>query len=102
MSELPSISVTSTNAARGQSLAISTLVSISDPDQVGFLKLELWDSIGTVSGGQFVVNGSAQSGAHEIGVSAGDVSYTVFDVGTLGGTDTLWAQLLESNGQVSG
>ena len=26
----------------------------------------------------------------------------VFDVGTLGGTDTLWAQLLENNGQTTG
>ena len=70
--------------------------------QVGFQKLELWDSIGTAAGGQFVVNGSPQTGGHEIDVAPGDVANTVFDVGTLGGTDTLWAQLLERQRPATG
>ena len=100
---LPTLNVTSDgNALRGQTLALSILLTISDPDQVGFQKLELWDSSGTVGGGQFVVNGIAQTGGHEIDVAPADVAKTIFDVGTLGGTDTLWAQLLQDNGQVTG
>jgi hypothetical protein len=100
---LPTLNVTSNdNALRAQTLALSTLVNVSDPDHVGFQTLELWDSSGTVAGGQFVVNGTAQTGGHEIDVSPANVANTVFDVGTLGGTDTLWAQLLENNGQVTG
>ena len=49
-----------------------------------------------------MVNGTPQTGGHEIDVSPGDVANTVFDVGTLGGTDTLWAQLLQANGQLTG
>src|SRR5262249_14812005 len=103
VARVPTLTVTSNgNASRGQALPLSTLVTISDPDQVGFQKLELWDSAGTVAGGQFVVNGVAQTGGHEIDVAPANVANTVFDVGTLGGTDTLWAQLLQNNGQVTG
>jgi hypothetical protein len=100
---LPTLSVhPQSNQTRGTSIALSTLVAIADPDGVGFQKLELWDSNGTAAGGQLVVNGAQQSGGHEIDVAPGDVANTVFDVGTLGGSDTLYAQLLQQNGQLTG
>ncbi len=100
---LPTFSVTSNGSAtRGQPLALSSLVTISDPDSVGYQKLELWDSSGTPGGGHFVVNGQAQTGGHEIDIAPADVANTVFDVGTLGGTDTMWAQLQQSDGTVTG
>ena len=99
----PALSVGSVpSGTRGQTLSLSSLVTITDYYNVGYQKLELWDSNGTVAGGQFVVNGTPQTGGHEIDVSPANVSGTVFDVGTLGGTDTLWAQLLQNNGQVTG
>jgi hypothetical protein len=101
--QLPTLSVhPQSNQTRGTSIALSTLVAIADPDGVGFQKLELWDSIGNAAGGQFVINDVAQSGGHEIDVAPGDVANTVFDVGTLGGSDTLYAQLLQQNGQLTG
>jgi hypothetical protein len=99
----PTIAVTSDpSATRGQTLALSSLVTIADPDSLGYQKLELWDSNGTVGGGQFVVNSAAQTGGHEIDVMRANVAGTVFDVGSLGGTDTLWAQLLENDGTLTG
>src|SRR5439155_309115 len=86
---------------RGQVVALSALVTISDPANVGFQKLELWDSKGTLAGGQLVVNGQPQTGGHEIDVAASDVANTVFDTVTLGGTDMLWAQLLQANGTLT-
>jgi hypothetical protein len=83
-------------------VSLSSLVTIADPGAVSYQKLELWDSNGTVGGGQFVVNGVAQTGGHEIDVTPANVAGTVFDAGTLGGTDTLWAQLLENNGTLTG
>jgi hypothetical protein len=101
--QLPTLAVhNDANATRGQVVNLSTLVTISDPDHVGYRQLVLWDSAGTVGGGQFIVNGAAQSGGHDINVSPANVANTVFDVGTLGGTDTLWARLVQDNGQVSG
>src|SRR6202043_1024049 len=70
-------------------------------DNAGFAQLHLWDSNGTLGGGQFVVNGIAQTGGHEIDVALGNVASTAFDVGTLGGSDTLYAQLLQWNGQLT-
>jgi hypothetical protein len=101
--QLPTLSLSNDlTAMYGQQIALSNLVSIVDPDGVGYQKLELWDSNGTITGGQFVANGVPQTGGHEVDISPADIANTVFDVGTLGGTDTLWAQLLQNNGQMSG
>ena len=76
--------------SRVEVIDLSDLVTITDPGFVGYQQLELWDSNGTLAGGQFVVNGMPQTGGHEIDVSPANVANTVFDVGTSGGTDTLW------------
>ena len=96
------LSVTSdSDAERGGAVALSELVTISDPEQAGFQTLELWDSNGNPGTGQLVVNGMPQTGGHEIDVAPADVAGTVFNVGTLGGTDTLWARLLQTDGQLT-
>jgi hypothetical protein len=84
-------------------------VTILDPGNVGYQKLELWDSTGTAAGGRFVIGGVAQTGGHEIDITSGNVaalsqvpSGLVFDAGTASGTDMLWAQLLETDGSVTG
>jgi hypothetical protein len=101
--QLPTMSVSSSSgAARGQPIGLLSLLSILDPDHVGYTQLELWDSQGTTFGGQFVVSSAPQTGGHEIDVSPADVSNTMFDVGTLGGTDTLWARLLQDDGTLTG
>ena len=98
----PTLSVTSVaGAIKGQVINLSDLVTISDPGFVGYRQLELWDSKGTLAGGQFVVNGMAQTGGHEIDVSPANVANTVFDAGTAGGTDTLLARLLQTNGTLT-
>jgi probable HAF family extracellular repeat protein len=102
MHRLPGLTVSSLgNAVRGAQLPLYNLVSVIDRDNVGIQKLELWDSNGTVSGGQFMINGVAQSGGHEIDVSPADLSKTVYDVGTMGGSDTLWARLQQFNGTLT-
>ncbi len=98
----PTLSVTSIgSASKGQVINLSSLVTIADPGNVGYQKLELWDSNGTVAGGQFEVNGVAQTGGHEIDVTPANVANTVFDAGTVGGTDTLWARLLQDDGTLT-
>ena len=92
----------SADAIKGQVFNLSSLVTISDPGFVGYQQLELWDSDGTVAGGQVVVNGAAQTGGHEIDVSPANVANTVFDASTLGGPDVLWARLLQNNGTLTG
>jgi autotransporter passenger strand-loop-strand repeat protein len=99
----PNISVSNDlSARRAEEIPVSDLVSILDPYGIGYTQLELWDSNGTNTGGQFVVNGSYETGGHEIDVAPAEVTDTAFIVGALGGTDTLWAQLLQLNGQLTG
>jgi hypothetical protein len=48
--------------------------------------------------GQFVVvNGVPQTRGHEIDVTPAYYVNTFFDVRTLGGTDVVWARLLETD-----
>ena len=101
LARLPSLSVSDTLAARGDTIALSTLVRVTDTDSVGFQALHLWDSNGTIAGGRFVVGDVPQTGGHAITLTPSDVAKTVFNVGTLGGTDQLWAQIVQANGELS-
>src|SRR6185437_6882216 len=68
---LPLVNVTSVpSASAGQTIALSNLVTVSDPDGIGYQTLQLWDSDGTVAGGKFLINGVAQTGGHAINVPA--------------------------------
>src|SRR5262249_34742143 len=99
---IPSVAVSNmASAYRGQGIPLANLVAAIDPSSVGFSMLELWDSNGTAGGGQFVVNGGAQTGGPESDGKPGQVGNTVFDVRTLGGTDTLWARLQENDGSLT-
>ena len=54
----PALSVTSiASATKGQVINLSSLVTIADPGLVGYQQLHLWDTAGTVAGGQFVQPG---------------------------------------------
>jgi ABC-2 family transporter protein len=101
LARLPSLSVSGTLAARGDSIALSTLVRVTDTDSVGFQALHLWDSNGTIAGGRFVVGEVPQDGGRVIMLAPSDIANTVFHVGTLGGTDQLWAQIVQANGELS-
>jgi len=91
-------------ALPGQVISPSNLITITDPGNVGYQNLELWDSDGTAATGQFKINGVAQTGGHEIDVSQAVVNTSgavVFDEGTTGNTDTLRARLLQNDGTLT-
>ncbi|WP_229188396.1 beta strand repeat-containing protein, partial [Bradyrhizobium oropedii] len=96
----PTLNVSSLpSAAAGAQIALSSLVNVSDPSNATY-QLQLWDSNGTAAGGEFLINGVAQTAGHAINVPSG--ANVVFDAGTSAGTDTLWAQLIQGNGTASG
>ena len=100
----PTVSaVQSTTAAtEGQSINLSSLISIADPSGVGYATLELWEAVGG-AGGQFAISGMMQTAGHEIDVPIADIADTVFNAGaTAGATDQLWAQLKYNDGTVGG
>jgi hypothetical protein len=90
-----------TATSRHQTISLPTnLEYVFDPNALGYQKLELWDS-GDVADDQFVVNGIGQASGREIDVAPSDVSNTTFKVGALGGTDRLWARLLQNDGTLT-
>ena len=98
----PTLTVSSdSSATKSQVISLSSLVTINDPASLGYQKLELWDSAGTVTGGRFVVGGAPQSGNQEIDISPGNLASTVFDAGNTIGTDTVWARLQLNDGSVT-
>jgi Lipase (class 3) len=90
--------ISDSSATRGQVLSLANLVTILDPDSVGYQALEVWDSNGTAARGQFVVNGVAQPANQVIDVAPANFANTAFDVGALGGSDTLMARLIQDDG----
>ncbi|MCC8968865.1 hypothetical protein H8A95_43060, partial [Bradyrhizobium sp. Pear76] len=96
----PTLSVSSLpSATAGGQIALSSLVNVSDPSNATY-QLQLWDSNGTAAGGEFLINGVAQTAGHAINVPSG--ANVVFDAGTSAGTDTLWARLIQNNGALGG
>jgi hypothetical protein len=107
---VPTLGVSSVaNATSGEVVSLSKLVTIAGASSLvdageadsAYAQLELWDSRGTAAGGQFVLDGVAQTGGHEIDVSPDDLTSTVFDAGTAAGTDMLWARLLQNDGTLT-
>jgi hypothetical protein len=99
----PTLSVNNfSGATPSQVINLSSLVTVSDPGNVGYQQLELWDTNGTAATGQFVVNGVFETGGQEIDVLPVNVANTVFDVGSTGASDTLWARLLQNDGSLTG
>ena len=97
----PTLSVTSVGSAiKGQVLDLSGLVTISDPGFVGYQQLELWDSKGTLAGGQFVVNGMRRP-AGTRSMSRRRMLPTRCSTPDRGRTDTLLARLLQTNGSLT-
>src|SRR6185369_830384 len=78
-----------TGADAGQFIALSNMVTVSDPGHENYQTLQLWDSNGSSAGGLLVVNGVSQTGGHEIDISLTDAAITGFFAGNLGVTDTL-------------
>jgi hypothetical protein len=81
---LPAVTTADTTAGHGQSLALSSLFSVSDPDGDTITKYQLWDSTADPSSGHFVVNGTPQPERAVIDITAAQLAQTTFLVGTAG------------------
>jgi hypothetical protein len=90
-----------TGVGPGQVISLSTLATVHDAGNIGYKDLELYDTAGTAAGGRFFVNGVAQGGNQVISLTSGELANTTFHVGTGGGTDTIYAWVLENDNTIS-
>src|SRR5439155_39177 len=73
-----------------QSVAASSLFSVTDADSDPIAKYEFWDDVN--GGGYWRVNGVQQAAAQAIAVSAADLANTDYVGGANGGTERVWVR----------
>src|SRR5207237_208268 len=78
------------SAAHGQSLAASSLFSVSDVDGDTPTNYQFWDSTTDAASGHWAVNGVAQGVNQAIDVTAAQLANTSFLAGTV--SDDLWVR----------
>ena len=87
----PVVTVADLTATARQSIAASSLFSVTDADGDTITKYQFWD--GTAGGGHFTVNGVTQGANQIIDVPAAQLAQTTFDVGA--GTDLLYVRAFD-------
>jgi hypothetical protein len=80
----PSLTTSDVNTTPGQTLALSSLFSVSDPDGDSMTRYQLWDSTADPNSGHFVVNGVTQAASTVIDITAAQFGQTSSLTGTVG------------------
>jgi hypothetical protein len=80
----PVLTTSTVNTQAGQSLALSSLFSVSDADGDAMTRFQLYDDTSAPNSGHFVVNGVAQPANAVIDISAAQLNQTFFVTGSLG------------------
>jgi len=81
----PVVTTSNVTLTRTQTVALSGLFSVSDPNGRSITRYQLWDSSTDPSSGHFVVNNVAQPAATVIDITAAQLAQTSFVVGTSAG-----------------
>jgi len=80
-------------ATHYQTIAVSSLVNVSDADGDVVSKYQFWDSSNSAASGHFVVGGVAQGFGQAIDVTAAQLSSTSFLSGVV--SDDLWVRVFD-------
>jgi autotransporter-associated beta strand protein len=80
----PVVTTTNVTAVHGQTLAASSLFSVSDTDGDTITRYQLWDGTDDPLSGHFVVNGVAQAARTVIDISAAQLAQVSFVTGGVG------------------
>jgi len=83
----PVISVSNKTAAHGQSYAVSSLFTYSDPFGIAATQYDVWNS-GTAAGAHFLLNGVALPSGKDNIITAAQLASLTYQSGS--GVDTLW------------
>ncbi|HWU55782.1 MAG TPA: hypothetical protein VN175_09790, partial [Rhizomicrobium sp.] len=80
----PVVTTSNVTLTRNQVVALSTLFSVSDPNNLPITRYQLWDSTRDPNSGHFVVNGVDQAAGTVIDITAAQLAQTSFMVGSTG------------------
>ena len=88
----PAVNAVNAAATRNQSVAVSTLFSVSDADGDAITQYEFWDGSAAANGGHFTVNGITQGANQSITVSGASLAQTRYVGGDVPGSETVWVR----------
>jgi len=91
----PVVTTADVNTTANQSLALSSLFSVSDPNGNAITKYQLWDSTRDPLSGHFTVNGVAQAAGTVIEITAAQLAQTAFVTGKV--SDNLQIRAFDGN-----
>ena len=90
VNQAPVTSASDQSVAKNASLDVSSLFSVSDPDNDSITAYHFWDGSSDPASGHFAINGVAQGVNQIIDVSPAQLAQTTFETGMH--ADSLWAQ----------
>jgi|GEM_PF-1452420 len=82
----PVVTTANLTRFRSQTLALSSLFTVSDADGDAATRYQLWDGTRDSNSGHFVVNGTVQAAGTIIDITAADLANTSFVTGSVGDT----------------
>ena len=80
----PVVTTTNLTELHGQTLAVSSLFTVSDADNDTITEYQLWDGTNDPNSGHFVVNGVVQAADTVIDITAAQLAQTSFVTGSVG------------------
>ncbi|MGX1104361.1 hypothetical protein [Bradyrhizobium elkanii] len=89
----PVASASDVTATHGQTIAATSLFTVSDADSDTITNYQFWDSTADPASGHFVVGGVIQPTGQNIDVSAAQLASTSFQSGS--GSDDLWVRAFD-------
>ena len=89
----PVVTAPDVTASHNQTIAASSLFSVSDADNDTIAKYQFWDSTVDSASGHWAVSGVPQSAGQAIDVTAAQLSQTTFQSGSV--SDDLWVRAFD-------
>jgi len=93
----PVVSGSDASLTLNSSVAVTSLFSVSDPENDPIAEHEFWDSNSAATSGHFAINGTPQAAGQAIDVSAAQVNQTSFVAGSVPGVDQIWERAFDGS-----
>jgi hypothetical protein len=76
---------------------VTSLFSVSDPEQDQIVQYEFWDSNPAATSGHFAINGTPQAAGQAIDVDATQLALTSYLAGSAAGVDQIWERAFDGS-----
>jgi beta-glucanase (GH16 family) len=93
----PVVSGSDASLTLNSSVAVTSLFSVSDPENDPIVQFEFWDSNPAATSGHFAINGTPQGANQAIDVPAAQLNQTSFVAGSAPDVDQIWERAFDGS-----